>query len=224
MNVANWLLRVVTLFMASIAAQASPIGPFISEIHYDNIGADSDELVAVSAPSGFDWAGWQVLFYNGANGTPYASVDLIDPMAPGGAWAESAVRYTGIQNGPDGVALVSPGGIVAEFLAYEGVFSGSQGPASGLVARQLPLSENGVAVGLSLQRRGLPADFDWELATATPGQINAGLVLAGPALPADPVTVDVPAVWLLCLAGLMVLAIRSRGKGFRMTAYRVAGS
>ncbi|MCB1802963.1 MAG: hypothetical protein KDI82_14830 [Gammaproteobacteria bacterium] len=220
MNAANKLLLGVALFTGSFVAQASPIGPFISEIHYDNVGADRDEFVAVSGPGDFDWTGWQLVFYNGSDGRDYATVDVIGPSGAAAEWTEIATSYAGIQNGPDGVALVSPDGVVAEFVAYEGAFSGSRGAADGHTARLLPVSEVGVAAGLSLQRSGRLAEFDWTLADATPGRINEGLVLGEPAVQA---TVSVPAVWMLCLAGLMVASIRTGNAGFKLKTCRTGG-
>lgn len=220
MNAANRLLLGVALFTGSFVAQASPIEPFISEIHYDNAGADRDEFVAVSGPGDFDWTGWQLVFYNGSDGRDYATVDVKGSPGTATVWTEIATSYAGIQNGPDGVALVSPDGVVAEFVAYEGAFSGTRGAADGQTARLLPVSEVGVAAGLSLQRSGSLADFDWTLADATPGRINDGLLLVQPVAQA---TVSAPAVWMLCLAGLMVAAIRTGDAGFRMKACRMGG-
>ena len=41
---------------------------FISEIHYDNVGADAGEAVEVFGPAGTDLTGWSIVLYNGANG------------------------------------------------------------------------------------------------------------------------------------------------------------
>jgi len=49
---------------------------FINELHYDNSGADSGEGVEIAGPAGTDLAGYQVVFYNGSNGTSYATLDL----------------------------------------------------------------------------------------------------------------------------------------------------
>ena len=196
MNAVKRLLLACVCLGSVISARAAVIGPFLSEIHYDNVGADSNEFVAVTGPAGFDWVGWQVVLYNGSDGAPYASAGVPDPATAIGAWAEAVVAFSGIQNGPDAVALISPHGVVAEFLAYEGPVAAIDGPAAGAVARLLPVVENGVAVGLSLQRQGSPEDWDWVLASATQGLVNDGLVLERTsALPA-------PATWLLMLAAL----------------------
>ena len=64
------------LFAFMLPARATWVSPFISEIHYDNVGADVNELIAVTGPAALDLSGWQLVLYNGANGRPYDSVPL----------------------------------------------------------------------------------------------------------------------------------------------------
>jgi DNA/RNA endonuclease G (NUC1) len=133
----------------------------ISEIHYDNTGTDAGEAIEVSFPAGTDITGWSIVLYNGSGGAVY-DTDLLTGLAQT-ACTESArfvVTLTypsnGIQNGsPDGIALVAPGGVVKEFLSYEGVFTAVGGPANGTVSTDIGRSQTGSeAVGLSLQRSG----------------------------------------------------------------------
>ena len=175
MNAAKSVLLALGWLACSTSAWASVIDPFISEIHYDNAGTDHDEFVAVTGPSGFDWSGWQVVLYNGANGAEYAS----EPLQPAsalstGPWTEVVASFDGIQNGPDAIALVSPLGAVAEFLGYEGDVVAVSGPAVGQTSWLLPASEVGVAEGLSLQRQGTLDDWLWGIDAATPGRIYSG--------------------------------------------------
>lgn len=51
-------------------------GIFINEIHYDNEGADTGEAIEVAAPAGTNLDGWQLLLYNGSNGSTYNALDL----------------------------------------------------------------------------------------------------------------------------------------------------
>ncbi|MGH7673341.1 MAG: hypothetical protein ACREMC_10630, partial [Gemmatimonadales bacterium] len=37
----------------------------ISEIHYDNTGADAGEAIEISGPAGADLTGWRIVLYNG---------------------------------------------------------------------------------------------------------------------------------------------------------------
>ncbi len=85
------------------AAAAEEFTPFISEIHYDNVGADQGEAVEIEAPAGFDLTGWKIVRYNGnvadaavvytspgtINGT---SEDLSGNAPPPESWSSSTPR------------------------------------------------------------------------------------------------------------------------------------
>lgn len=137
---------------AAFAAEVSET-PFISEIHYDNIGTDTGEAIEVQAPPGFDLSGWQLVLYNGANGTAYGTRTLAGVVPAAGVVVES-YPTDGIQNGsPDGVALVSPNGEVVEFLSYEGAFTAVGGPADGRTSTDIGVAEtSSTPVGHSLQK------------------------------------------------------------------------
>ncbi|GAA3947379.1 ExeM/NucH family extracellular endonuclease [Actinoplanes auranticolor] len=111
------------------AAKAVP-GPFISEIHYDNSGTDSGEAIEIEAPAGFDLTGWRIVLYNGNGGVVY-DTDTFAGSVPAAGVVVQRYPVDGIQNGPDGAALVDPAGAVAEFLTYEGAFAATAGPAAG---------------------------------------------------------------------------------------------
>ncbi|WP_433497710.1 hypothetical protein ACQP1K_22675 [Sphaerimonospora sp. CA-214678] len=51
--------------LVSVPAAAEEFTPFISEIHYDNVGADEGEAVEIEAPPGFDLTGWKIVRCNG---------------------------------------------------------------------------------------------------------------------------------------------------------------
>ena len=126
---------------------------FISEIHYDNVGADADEAIEVQAPVGTDLTGWTLVLYNGSNNGPYGTDALPTPVPDAGV---VVVDYpaNGIQNGaPDGVALVDASGAVVEFLSYEGELTASSGPALGLTSTDIGVAETSSnPLGQSLQR------------------------------------------------------------------------
>jgi DNA/RNA endonuclease G (NUC1) len=131
----------------------------ISEIHYDNTGTDVGEAIEISGPAGSDLTGWSVVLYNGSGGAPYSTTNLTGSIPttcdPRGV---VVINYplNGIQNGsPDGVALVTAGGAVVEFLSYEGAFAAVGGPAGGMTSTDIGASETGSEpLGLSLQRNG----------------------------------------------------------------------
>ena len=99
---------------------------FINEILYDITGTDAGEFIEVAGPAGTDLTGWSIVLYNGTGGASY-DTDPLSGTIPSqqGGYGTVSISYpsNGIQNGsPDGVALVSPGGLV-QFLCYEGTFT-----------------------------------------------------------------------------------------------------
>lgn len=156
LGVLGVLLATSALTLASgTAALAGPAAtsPFISEIHYDNAGTDTGEAIEIQAPAGYDLTGWQIVLYNGANGAAYSTRTLNGAVPAAGVVVE-AYPTDGIQNGsPDAVALVAPGGAVAEFLSYEGTFTASGGPANGRTSVDIGVAETSTTpVGHSLQK------------------------------------------------------------------------
>ena len=144
------------VFQADAAALALP-SVRISEIHYDNVGADVGEAIEISGPTGTDLTGWSLVLYNGANGALYNTRALTGAL-PATCDSRGVVVLTypvdGIQNGsPDGMALIGPGPSVVEFLSYEGTFTAIGGPANGVASTDIGVSETGTTpVGQSLQR------------------------------------------------------------------------
>ena len=134
----------------------------ISEIHYDNASTDVDEAIEVAGPAGTDLEGWQIVLYNGANGSVYNTRALSGVIeATCGSSGVLAFDYpvNGIQNGsPDGIALVDPSGSVVEFLSYEGAFTAAGGPADGLESTDIGVAQaSSTPQGESLQRTGTAA-------------------------------------------------------------------
>jgi len=139
----------------------------ISEIHYDNAGADVGEAIEISGPAGFDVSGYQVVLYNGNGGASYGTRALSGTIpATCGARGVVVLSYpaNGIQNGgttatgttdADGVALLDASGALVQFLSYEGVFAATNGPAAGVTSTDIGVRELGTeAVGASLQLSG----------------------------------------------------------------------
>jgi predicted extracellular nuclease len=140
--------------LPALAQAAPPTSPFISEIHYDNAGADTGEFVEVEFPAGTSASGWHIYHYNGTGGAVLRS-DAV-PVTAGSIPTVGVVEYTGtLQNGPaEALALVAPDGTVAEFLSYEGVVTAVGGPAHGLTSVDIGVSESGSdAIGLTLSKR-----------------------------------------------------------------------
>ncbi|HET6632752.1 MAG TPA: endonuclease [Rhodanobacteraceae bacterium] len=154
---------------------------FINEIHYDNSGADTGEAVEIAGPAGTSLSGWQLVLYNGNGGGDYATYNLSGTLSDQcSGYGVVTVSTTGLQNGaPDGVALIDSSGIVREFISYEGTFTATAGPASGVTSTDIGVSESGsTPVGQSLQLAGdgsFASDFLWlSPATSSFGQCNPG--------------------------------------------------
>ncbi|MGC3955028.1 MAG: ExeM/NucH family extracellular endonuclease [Propionicimonas sp.] len=151
---------------AAAPAYAAPAGPvFISELHYDNAGADVDEAVEVFGPAGTDLTGWSIVLYNGSGGASYGTLPLTGQIPDlAGGYGVVVAPAAGLQNGaPDGLALVDAGGAVVEFLSYEGTFTASNGPAAGLASTDIGVNQPGTGpVGFSLQLAGCLADPQWQ--------------------------------------------------------------
>ncbi len=130
----------------------------ISEIHYDNTGADVGEQVEISGPAGTDVTGWKLIPYNGAGGASYSPSVTFSGTIPATCGARGVLlgAITGLQNGsPDGIALVNASNQVVEFLSYEGTFTATNGAAVGLVSVDIGVAEAGTEpVGQSLARSG----------------------------------------------------------------------
>ncbi|SDT71817.1 ExeM/NucH family extracellular endonuclease [Jiangella sp. DSM 45060] len=156
----RWLAAVAAAGLAGASLAAAPVlsagaaegDPFISELHYDNAGADTGEAIEIQADPGTDLTGWQLVLYNGNGGAPY-NTRTLSGVVPAAGVVVATYPTDGIQNGsPDGIALVRPDGTVAEFLSYEGGMTAVGGPANGMAAVDIGVSEaSSTPVGQSLQ-------------------------------------------------------------------------
>ena len=178
----------------AFAQAAAPTTPFISEIHYDDDGADADEFVEVHLPAGTSSAGLSVVLHNGSGGGAYATLPLPVVTAPADGPAVAVVDgpASGIQNGaPDGVALVR-GSEVLEFLSYEGVMTATAGAAVGRVSTDIGVSETDDGPSTQSLSRTYDAARDalvWSgPAVASKGAVNGTTTTPAPA---EPATCDV---------------------------------
>jgi predicted extracellular nuclease/endonuclease I len=178
----------LALFCAS-SAQATSV--FINEIHYDNEGSDSAELIEVAAPAGTDLSGMTVVLYNGSSSQlkPYSTLSLsgiVGDESNGYGFVTVNGPSSGIQNGsPDGLALVDASDLVIQFLSYEGSFRAAEGPAAGMLSENIGVEENNsTPLGFSLQLAGENGsqytDFTWQSAAAsTSDNVNNGQSFSG---------------------------------------------
>lgn len=126
--------------------------PWINEFHYDNTSTDANEGVEVAGPAGLSLTNYSLVAYNGNDGLAYSTLALSGVLPNqsngiGTAW----FAISGLQNGPDGIALVNLTTGVIQFLSYEGAFVANNGPAAGRTSTQLMVVETNSAVGNSLQ-------------------------------------------------------------------------
>lgn len=208
---ARVLLACITLVSLSWLPQLYATPVFINEIHYDNAGGDRNEAVEIAGIAGTDLSAWYLHFYNGGNGSVYATLELggVIPNLEAGHGV-LAFPIAGIQNGaPDGIALESAGNTLIQFLSYEGVFQANTGVAAGVVSSLIGVAESGTtqpSESLHLVGDGSGyGDFQWQAGASSFGTINPGQ-----RFPLSTGSVPAPAGWLLCLTGLVLLARNRR--------------
>ena len=185
------LCLVLSLMCAAIVGSRAASDPtvFINEFHYDNTGTDAGEFVEIAGPAGTTLGGYSIVLYNGADGKVY-DTDALSGIIPnhqnGFGTVSLAYPVNGIQNGaPDAIALVS-GGVVVQFLSYEGAFTAVDGPAGGMTSTNIGVSEIGTEpLGRSLQLQGTGTTyqhFSWSAPIAhTSNAVNTGQTFEGAA-------------------------------------------
>ena len=162
---------------------------WINELHYDDSGSDSDEVVEIiiEKPDDYDLSDFTVYLYNGNTGNSYNS-ELLSNFDVGSTDGNYALFYwypSSIQNGaPDGLALSYQDTLITgQFLSYEGTFVGTAGPANGITSVDIGVSESGAPEGFSLQLSGTGNkydDFTWQPPDSNSvGELNQEQVLLG---------------------------------------------
>lgn len=150
-----------------------PFAGRLNELHYDNAGGDVGEFIEVRVETGADVSLASVELYNGNGGGNYATFGLTGNLSSSdGTFDYYVIDTPGIQNGPDGFALINDGAVL-EFLSYEDSFTASDGTAMGLTSTDIGVAETGsTPVGESLQR---DAEGNWQGPSAeTRGAANDG--------------------------------------------------
>lgn len=159
---------------------------WINEFHYDNSGSDLNEFVEIAGAAGTSLSGWSIVAYNGSNGSAYITKSLSGSI-PNQAnnLGTKSFSISGLQNGgPDGLALVDNNGQVIQFLSYEGSFTATNGPATGVSSTDIGVSETtSTPIGYSLQLTGTGtnySEFTWATVMAnTSGSINSDQSFGG---------------------------------------------
>jgi hypothetical protein len=167
-------------------------GLLLNEIDYDQSGSDDAEFVEIVNTSGADLAlcDVDVVFYNGSGGAEYARIALTGTVAMDGfvvvVGNGSTVTPTdptyetsgGIQNGTDGVALVSSStGDVIDFITYDGTFDATELPAGVPTSLNVSIGADPASGDDSLIRCGTSGDpsADWAVSASStsPGAANS---------------------------------------------------
>jgi len=159
---------------------------WINEIHYNDAGGDDNEGIEIAAKAGTDLSGWTLYFYEGNDGSVDGTLSLSGVIPDlsngyGAIWFDKS----GLENGPDGIALVDDLGNVVQFLSYEGSFLGNEGPANGLTSEDIVVEEPNTTTSVqSLQLIGTGyryIDFSWTGPTSrTNNAFSSGQTISVP--------------------------------------------
>ena len=147
----------------------------------------------VAYTTGTNLAEYRLLFYDGASGSVYKTFDLSSPLSvtnsdPSGFSFSTFQVFTfssQVEDGPDGIAVVNSSDEVVDFISYGGEVTATSGPAAGLTATLMGVTEapnTGPQESLQLSGTGfLPSDFTWQPPQlATPGSPNTGQTFVCP--------------------------------------------
>lgn len=196
-------------FNAGSTAVPPPSDVFVNEFHYDNASTDVNEFVEIAVGPGFSGAlsNISLVIYNGSNGQVLATHTLDSFVT--GAVTPSGHRLfykyiPGLQNDTEGFAVVS-GESVSQFISYEGSFTATNGPATGMASVNIGVSQSGsdaagtAALGL-YGSGGVASDFTWKKFAGiahSPGQPNDAQLFTLPVLQSQGLAIDnVTAVFL----------------------------
>jgi endonuclease I len=151
---------------------------WINELHYDNSGVDTGEFVELAGRAGENVNSWMLIAYDGSSGNAYSRVNLRGTFAnQQNDFGVLSFDFPNLQNSTDGVALVTPLGVVMQFLSYEGTLQANNGAAKGQTSIDIGVSESSsTPIGFSLRLSGTGSsygDFVWQPAFANSnGAIN----------------------------------------------------
>jgi hypothetical protein len=167
------------------AVSTPPSQPVISEVFYDQTGADTDVFIEIAGPKNTDLSGFSLVGVNGNDGSEYADIVLKGTTDSNGLFlvaydqasstlkskAQQVSSEADLQNAPDNVQL-KWGSTVVDALGY-----GSFGGSATFAGEGMPAPD--VDAGESLARYGTTTDADDNSAdfyvngSPSPGQLNA---------------------------------------------------
>lgn len=154
----------ITITVTSTPAPPQPIQTNIwfNELHYDNVGVDTNEGFEIAGIAGTALSDYSVYLYDNSAGPAFGQVYsnmVLSGTIPdeqngyGAVWFGFGGEINQMRNGSDGLALVYQGTQVVQFLSYEGAFTASNGPANGLLSEDIGTRESSsfTPVDFSLQ-------------------------------------------------------------------------
>ncbi len=175
------LLTVASIATCTAFALAGPNDVWVNEIHYDDPGSDTNEMLEIAIGSAVSPGVVTISLYNGSNGTVYNSLNALGDMTMGQQQGDMTLYWrifppNGLQNGsPDGLALDIAGSVM-QFISYEGTLTATDGPATGMTSEDIGVSEASADFLSSLGLTGTGssyADFSWTtFPVNSAGQIN----------------------------------------------------
>ncbi len=180
----NKAMMGVVACAVTAAASAGPNDVWLNELHYDNAGGDTGELIEIAVGSAIVPSDITISKYNGSNGEVYGSLNPIADMDMGESQGDMTLYWAflpanGLQNGGSDGLAIDIAGVVVQFLSYEGTLTATNGPAAGMTSEDIGVAESSsTPVGASLGIIGTGsgyADFTWSVFKVnSAGQINVG--------------------------------------------------
>lgn len=155
---------------------------WINELHYDNVGVDVDEFVELAGRADETVDGWMLIGYDAATGRAYDWLRLEGSFKDqANGFGTKSFAFPDLRDGAGGVALVTAGGVVQQFLSYGGTVTATNGACKGLTSVDIGVSQsNATPVGETLQLSGTGrsyAQFTWQPpAPETEGNPNTNQV------------------------------------------------
>lgn len=214
----------IVLPFNSALSLATPItSVFINELHYDNLGSDTNEFIELVGLDQTDISGWSLVLYNGSTGRNYDSYTFSNFIFSdeSDGFGFKSINFSSIQNGgaqADAVALADNNGNVIQFLSYEGFFTATSGVANGLLSEDIKAFESSsTPINHSLQLSGSGSnysDFTWALAApktfsaANNQQFFIPANSSSNPQPSNSISVDEPKTGFLFLILLFLIAVK----------------
>ncbi|MCB1070525.1 MAG: hypothetical protein KDL31_09220, partial [Kiritimatiellae bacterium] len=207
----------ITITVTSAPPPEPSFNVWINEIHYENIGGDTNEGFEIAGEAGIDLSNYSLHLYDGDTGQQYSNRTLTGFIPDegngfGAVWFsfDNSVG-TGIQNSKEGAALVRDGITVIQFLSWEGVVNAFDGPAAFTSSTDIGVQEDGTTVtgDQSLQLCGTGTNYAEMLSSGgwqAPALNSRGLLQACQTIPGGSVdtTLDEFDVTDLMIGGTLV--------------------